>query len=128
MTGLFGTNSSGKTSIIQFLLMLKQTKEAADRAISPELNGDHVRLGTFKDVVHRHDDKRSIEYELGWQEKLTLLDPESKRTAELVKSDRITIIAEIKAGQGAPRAKSLSYASGGATGRVPGGGVGAVGK
>lgn len=34
ITGLFGTNSSGKTSILQFLLLLKQTKEATERAVS----------------------------------------------------------------------------------------------
>jgi predicted ATP-dependent endonuclease of OLD family len=27
----FGTNSSGKSSILQFLLMLKQTVESSDR-------------------------------------------------------------------------------------------------
>ena len=32
ITGLFGTNSSGKTSILQWLMMLKQTVESADRA------------------------------------------------------------------------------------------------
>jgi len=32
ITGLFGTNSSGKTSILQLLLMLKQTIESSDRA------------------------------------------------------------------------------------------------
>ena len=31
ITGLFGTNSSGKSSILQFLLMLKQTAESADK-------------------------------------------------------------------------------------------------
>ena len=31
LTGLFGTNSSGKTSILQVLLMLKQTAESPDR-------------------------------------------------------------------------------------------------
>jgi AAA15 family ATPase/GTPase len=31
LTGFFGTNSSGKTSILQLLLMLKQTVESADR-------------------------------------------------------------------------------------------------
>ena len=29
VTGLFGTNSSGKTSILQLILMLKQTIESA---------------------------------------------------------------------------------------------------
>jgi len=32
ITGLFGTNSSGKTSVLQLLLMLKQTIESTDRA------------------------------------------------------------------------------------------------
>jgi AAA15 family ATPase/GTPase len=32
ITGLFGTNSSGKTSILQLFLMLKQTIESSDRA------------------------------------------------------------------------------------------------
>ena len=31
ITGLFGANSSGKTSILQLLLMLKQTAESPDR-------------------------------------------------------------------------------------------------
>ena len=32
ITGLFGTNSSGKTSVLQLLLMLKQTAESPDRS------------------------------------------------------------------------------------------------
>lgn len=31
ITGLFGTNSSGKTSILQLLLMLKQTVDSSER-------------------------------------------------------------------------------------------------
>lgn len=31
VTGLFGANSSGKTSVLQVLLLLKQTAESADR-------------------------------------------------------------------------------------------------
>ena len=31
ITGLFGPNSSGKTSILQWLLLLKQTVESTDR-------------------------------------------------------------------------------------------------
>jgi AAA15 family ATPase/GTPase len=30
ITALFGANSSGKSSVTQFLLLLKQTKEATD--------------------------------------------------------------------------------------------------
>ena len=45
-------------SIIQFLLLLKQTKEATDRAIALELNGSYVELGSISDAVHRHDSQR----------------------------------------------------------------------
>ncbi len=53
ITGFFGTNSSGKTSLIQFLLMLKQTKDGTDRAISLDLNGSLVSLGTISEVMSR---------------------------------------------------------------------------
>ena len=41
ITGLFGTNSSGKTSLIQFLLMLKQTKDNTDRALDIDFGGEN---------------------------------------------------------------------------------------
>ena len=55
ITGLFGVNSSGKSSLGQFLLLLKQTRESADRATVLELNGRFMRLGTALDVVHSHN-------------------------------------------------------------------------
>ena len=35
VTGLFGTNSAGKSSLLQFLLLLKQTRNATDRRLVP---------------------------------------------------------------------------------------------
>ena len=60
ITGVFGTNSSGKTSLIQFILLMKQTKDATDRKVTLELNGDIVKLGTIKDAIHRHRDSGAI--------------------------------------------------------------------
>lgn len=58
ITGLFGTNSSGKSSILQSLLMLKQTAESPD--LAQVLNfGDgrtYVDLGTFRDTVFHAGD------------------------------------------------------------------------
>src|SRR6266853_4478265 len=57
LTGLFGTNSSGKTSILQVLLMLKQTVESSDPNRVLNLGGDEksaVDLGTFVDVIFGH--------------------------------------------------------------------------
>ncbi len=77
ITGFFGTNSSGKSSLIQFLLLLKQTKEATDRAVSIELNGPYTTLGAYKDVIFDHDDRRSLNWSLTFEPKreVTLSDP-----------------------------------------------------
>ena len=60
ITGFFGPNSSGKTSILQLLLMLKQTVESSDRTQVLNFGDDStpVNLGTFRDVVH-HGASRS---------------------------------------------------------------------
>ena len=67
ITALFGTNSSGKTSLIQFLLLLKQTKEATDRSISLDLNGPYVKLGVYEDMIHGHDGKSSLEWDIAFR-------------------------------------------------------------
>ncbi len=57
LTGLFGNNSSGKTAILQLLLMWKQTVESVDRQRVLEIGGDQatrVNLGRFKDIIHQH--------------------------------------------------------------------------
>ncbi len=68
LTGFFGTNSSGKTAILQFLLMLKQTVESND--LSQVLNfGDvpkYVDLGTFINVVHKKQLPSSGYFSLTW--------------------------------------------------------------
>ena len=45
VTALFGENSSGKSSLLQFLLMLKQTKNAADRSLVMDFGGGTDRTG-----------------------------------------------------------------------------------
>jgi len=113
ITGIFGTNSSGKTSLIQFLLLMKQTKEATDRKISLELNGDLVQLGTIKDAIHRHDEKLAINIGLAFDlpAELSLNDPSTKRTS-VARSRSLALSAEVDVHQGAPRARSLSYVLG----------------
>jgi predicted ATPase len=67
VTGLFGTNSSGKSSLTQFLLLLKQTKEATDRGIALGLNGQYVNLGIFKDMIYSHGEDRSLAWRLSFE-------------------------------------------------------------
>ena len=63
LTLIFGANSSGKSSIFQSMLLLKQTLEEAknpNTALLPK--GSLVDLGTYSDFVHRHETDRNFEF------------------------------------------------------------------
>lgn len=57
VTMLLGTNSSGKSTLIQSLLLLKQTVQSPDRTVHLNLGGDEVNdlfnFGGFEDVLHQ---------------------------------------------------------------------------
>lgn len=93
VTGLFGTNSSGKSTILQFLLLLKQTKNATDRGLVLDFGGPDqlVNLGGFKDAVHRHVATETLSWKLAWQlpSPITIYDPSAKRTEVLAASDNL---------------------------------------
>lgn len=67
LTGFFGTNSSGKSSLLQMLLLLKQTTERSN----PEeviFFGDQnslVNLGSFREAIHGHKEDKLLELEFG---------------------------------------------------------------
>lgn len=69
LTGLFGANSSGKTSLIQALLMLKQTVESSDRSRVLHLGTQkaYADLGTFYDLIHQHQLSSELSISLGWK-------------------------------------------------------------
>ena len=70
ITGFFGTNSSGKSSILQLLLMLKQTTESNDQQQVLNLGNDktYVDLGTTYDILHPQLDQQlqTLEFSVGW--------------------------------------------------------------
>lgn len=117
ITGLFGTNSSGKTSILQFLLLLKQTKDATDRALSLELNGSFVQLGTILDAIHRHEENRRLCIDLAFRldSPLALQDPARRKTESIASARDVSYTAEIAVHEKAPRAERLSYTLDGLT-------------
>jgi predicted ATPase len=70
ITVFFGTNSSGKSSIGQLLLLLKQTAESSDRSRVLD-TGDRdteVEVGSFRDFIHHHETDRELEFEIGWRQ------------------------------------------------------------
>lgn len=69
LTGFFGANSSGKTSILQVLLMLKQTVESPDRNRVLHFGDDRslVDFGTFNDLVYTHNSDIPLQLSLSWK-------------------------------------------------------------
>ena len=83
ITGLFGTNSSGKSALLHLLLLLKQTVDSPDR--SQVLNfGDEktfVSLGAFPDIIYRHNRRSMLTMGISWNlpEQFEIVDPAKKR-------------------------------------------------
>ena len=119
VTGLFGTNSSGKSSVLQFLLMLKQTKNATDRGLVLDFGGpgELVNLGSFRDVAHAHDDETQMEWTLDWNSPglLKIENPGGRRGDVLVQGCRLETKCQVGMRRGQLRAHSLIYRFGGAT-------------
>ena len=70
LTGLFGANNSGKTSILQVLLLLQQTV-GAENLDSPinfgTGNKSEVNLGNFGAVIHRHNKTFNLGISVSWK-------------------------------------------------------------
>lgn len=85
LTGLFGTNSSGKTSLMQILLMLKQTAESSDRRRVLHTGDERslVDLGTFFDLIHGHNPETPLELSFSWSlpNSLVVNDPEKENAS-----------------------------------------------
>jgi predicted ATPase len=65
LTCLVGRNSSGKSSVVSALLLLKQSveNEVFGSAITPlALSGQYCDLGQFRDLVHNHDESSEISF------------------------------------------------------------------
>ena len=64
LTGFFGTNSSGKSSLLQMLLLLKQTVGSEEVIF---FGDEHslVNLGNFREVIHGHKDEKQLELAFG---------------------------------------------------------------
>jgi predicted ATPase len=72
LTAVFGANSSGKSSLLQMLLLLKQTTESNDRNLvlkTGSLQEGYVNLGTISEIMHGDTDNLAMH--IGW----TALEP-----------------------------------------------------
>ena len=99
VTGFFGTNSAGKSSLLQLLLLLKQTRDATDRGLILDFGepGNLANLGTFADIVHGKDKRKRISWTLDWMlpETLEIQNPMDPRKPPLFKGDSLSVNCEI---------------------------------
>lgn len=57
---LSGSNGRGKSSVFQAILALAQSYESGKDMTSIRLNGDMLKLGNYKDVIHKGDVTKSF--------------------------------------------------------------------
>ena len=70
LTGFFGANNSGKTSILQILLLLQQTVEEDNLDVPISFgkgNKSQVNLGNFGAVIHRHNKAFNLDISVSWR-------------------------------------------------------------
>ena len=110
ITLFFGANSSGKSSIGQFLLMLKQTIESADRkaVFYPGGKNSAVQLGSYREMVFGRDPDNKIAFEYRWSlpEPLKFADP---LYGHEFFGDALAFDAEVGLGEGKRRSLSLDW-------------------
>lgn len=96
ITLFFGANSSGKSSIGQFLMMLKQTVESQDRkaVFYPGGRNSAVRLGSYQEMVFHRDPENKITFDYVWSlpEILKFKDPVS---SQVFSADSISFHADV---------------------------------
>ena len=99
LTGFFGANSSGKTSLLQVLLMLKQTVERPPDWKGTVDFGDEsslVNLGNFRDVIYRHRQDLSLAITVSWNlpEKLSI-EPTFTRISSRIETTTLSFSTSI---------------------------------
>ncbi|MFA7543280.1 MAG: DUF3696 domain-containing protein [Candidatus Cloacimonadaceae bacterium] len=97
LTLLFGANSSGKSSIGQFLMMLKQTVDSPDQK-SPLFVGHKntaVNLGSYFDIIHNRDKNNAIRFKYQWDLDSPVMVRDTETDAKY-QVDEVCFKAEIK--------------------------------
>ena len=111
LTGFFGTNSSGKSSLLQMLLLLKQTAEHPDlnEVIFFGHDGSLVNLGSFREVIHGHKAEEKLELEFGCtiQNSFTI-----KVSGEAINIDSFIFETAIREVNRSPVVKNICYTVG----------------
>ena len=102
LTVFFGTNSSGKTSFHQLLLMLKQTAQSRDRRRVLHF-GDAdslVDLGVWPEMVFNHDPAAVLGFEVQWTHRLGWGKALAQQKREFTVAPQLSFTAQVGRAEG----------------------------
>jgi len=111
LTIVFGRNNTGKSSILQSLLLFRQTLDSPEYGPRLDLRGPLYNAGTYADLVHQHRSKENINVEFGLdfedgpgnasvELEFSADEPQPARLARLKISSDFADPLEIKRGRG----------------------------
>lgn len=115
ITGLFGANSSGKSSLIQSLLLLKQTKDSPDRLRVFDLGNEAgllrspAVLGTYHDLHYGHDSDRPLGVGLSWEERNPVRVVDAQDKVAPIVSNALKFDVEVTSASGEAVVHALRY-------------------
>lgn len=113
LTGFFGANSSGKSSLLQMLLLLKQTSESSDPNLvlkTGSIQEGYVNLGTAHEITHGVETQMSLG--MVWDVSGPSLSIPSIDAGNSVRIKELVFNTVIYAEEHRIRVDSLSYKSG----------------
>ena len=98
ITGFFGSNSSGKTSLLQALLLMKQTVDSPDQGIVFHFGDENtlVNLGDFDSVIHKHDLTRTLRISLNWNSRERIRIPKVYKGGFVSEREEIGFSVEVR--------------------------------
>ena len=114
ITAFFGTNSSGKTSLLQALLLLKQTVASNNEFVTldyGQLDALFVELGSFKEIIFNHDENLPLEFNLEWKlPKELSINLIQNDVSKNLKGNKLIFTAKIKKNNGdSAKVETLKY-------------------
>lgn len=96
LTLIMGPNSSGKSSIIQPLLVMRQTVDSRDVERPIIFDGSYVNLGPFNSFVYKHE-RRSISISFQLATRKNFLTALARKSLGLVPEKQRSIMTVVKA-------------------------------
>jgi len=82
LTVFVGANSSGKSTILQSILVLVQTLNSPTASRPFVLNGELIKLGSVSDILHRGNEDKPLEFGFALQINRNLLAPATSALSE----------------------------------------------